>query len=51
MEVEKKNGRGQSWFHGGMTGSEKKKKSDDSLESNERGSHMLRRLQIYESGP
>lgn len=50
MEVGEKNGQGQSWFHGGTTGS-KKKKSDDSLGSNDRGGHMLRRLQIYESGP
>lgn len=35
-----------------MTGSKKKIYIyDDSLESNDRESHMLRRLQIYESGP
>lgn len=52
MQVGKNMDKARAGFTEEWQGREKKKKkSDDSLESNDTGSHMLRRLQIYESGP
>lgn len=50
MQVGEKMDKARAGFKEEWQGREKKK-SDDSLESNDIGSHMLRRLQIYESGP